>query len=178
MRETEMFIRANQAFSDIVVQIEDDQWGEMVPSTPDWTIRELVNHVAHNNLCITEGKSLGTEDGSDALGDDPIETWSEIAEAAEEIAEYADSSKAQFYGAQTSDRLLHLWDLSGALGLNQTMNPKLAEFVYDFMLPNIDAISASGAFGPAINVSDDASVEAKLLGLTGRDPELAEEDSF
>ncbi|MBW4061525.1 maleylpyruvate isomerase N-terminal domain-containing protein [Candidatus Saccharibacteria bacterium] len=176
MREAEMFLRADQAFTDAVNMIDDEQWEEMVPSTPDWSVRELVNHVALNNLSLTEGAHMTAEPGTDVLGEEPAERWTEIAEAAEELAETADETMATSLAAQTGDRLLHLWDLNGALGRSQVMDPKVVQFAYDFMLPRAYQLANSDAVGPVVPVSDDADVSAKILGLSGRDPGVSEGD--
>ena len=173
MREAEMFIRADQAFTDVVAQITDEQWDEVVPSTPDWSVQELVNHVAQNNLSLLGEAGMSTEPGHDVLGEDPAAGWTDIADRAETEAEDMPESKAISLAFQTCDRVLHLWDLQGALGMDQTIDPKLAQFAYDTMLPHAEELAGSDAFGPAVPVPDDADVAAKLLGLSGRDPEVS-----
>ena len=171
MREAEMFIRADRAFTGAVNNVTTDQWHHKVPATPDWTVRELVNHVAHTSADFIASLGGDAPAGEDLLGDNPAQSWARIAQTAEDLAEACtDESKATGIAVQTVDRTIHSWDLQGAIGADQTMDPKLAEFAYETMLPNAETLAASGMFGVQVPVPEDADVSAKLLGLAGRDP--------
>lgn len=46
----DLFIRANQHSTELTGSITEGQWGETVPSTPEWTVQQLVGHVYDNNI--------------------------------------------------------------------------------------------------------------------------------
>lgn len=182
MHETDMFIQADQLFESYVTQVEDDQWDAPVPSTPDWTIRELVNHVAQNNLAtisaITGGQAT---DDEDVLGEHEIDAWSAAAQTAEEAAASIDDydvtietplgsmTVSDFLKLQTVDRTIHAWDLASALGFEYDIEPNLAEITYEYGQKFAPKVRAAGAFGEEIAVGGEATPMEKLLALSGRE---------
>ena len=50
------------------------------------------------------------------------------------------------------------------------MPDELVQGVWEQLMPNIEQWRAIGVFGPAVEVSPEASLQDKLLGLSGRQP--------
>ncbi len=70
------------------------------------------------------------------------------------------------------DQLIHTWDLSVALGSPLSMDPELAEAISALFLPHMPELGrAAGLVGPEVAVTADASVQDRLLGAMGRNPE-------
>lgn len=67
------------------------------------------------------------------------------------------------------DILIHTWDLSRAVGLDEALDPDEVHRLYESMLPR-DEMMRGPAFGPKVDVPDDADEQTKLLGFTGRTP--------
>lgn len=183
MREAELFTQADQLFTDYVAEITDEQWSRRVPSTPEWTVRQLVNHVAQQNVKLTAAlNGLSQEVPDNVLGEVPQTTWVELAQRAESAAAAVTDPSTKLQGAsmeitagqrlgiEAAERTLHAWDLAHAIGANETLEPGLVQAVYDIMLPNADSLAASDSFGPAVEVGPDASLQDRLIAMTGRDP--------
>jgi uncharacterized protein (TIGR03086 family) len=177
----DLFVTANQHFTDLVDQIDDDQWDNPVPSTPGWTVQQLVGHVTENNLAVT--RTLG---GNDLLvGDmdeDPAAAWDEMANKAEEAALSWTEMNAEVEGpegstraedyikSQIADRTIHGWDLAKAIGADSMIHPELVATVYEYLEPQAEHLRSTGVFGPEVSVAPDAPLQSRLIGLTGRQP--------
>jgi uncharacterized protein (TIGR03086 family) len=155
-----------------------------------WSVRDLLNHVVGGNrmsVVLLEG---GSRDdavaifGDDLLGDDYLVAYEDsIADSRAAFAEESaltrtvhhpmgDLPATQLLQFRTGDLTLHAWDLARAIGADETLDPGLAEFVLEGMLPMKAVIGAVGVFGegPSGAVDDDAPVQRRLLDLTGRRP--------
>ena len=185
MREIEAFVRSNQLFSAFVGQIIDSQWASPTPDA-EWTVRDLVAHVADENRWIPDMvagkriKDVGDKFAADPLGDDPKADWEKTAKLAETAVNkltdlghpvhlsYADTTIAQYLRHMVIDHTVHAWDLARAIGADEALDEKLVQLSYEWLEPEAENWRAGGAFGPAIPVSPDASLQTKLLALSGR----------
>jgi uncharacterized protein (TIGR03086 family) len=78
---------------------------------------------------------------------------------------------AQVLYLRLFDNVVHGWDLARAVGLDESIDPEIANLLYMVSLSQREAIRASGHFGPAeVQVPADADTQARLLGLLGREP--------
>lgn len=177
----DLFVTANQHFTELVDQIDDNQWDAPVPSAPGWTVQQLVGHVTENNMAVS--RALGGND--QFVGDmdeDPAAAWEEMATKAEEAAlSWVDLDAAvegpggpmtseDFIKMQIADRSLHGWDLAKAIGADSMIHPELVATAYEFLEPQIEDMRGKGLFGPEVPVPDNAPLQDRLLGLTGRQP--------
>jgi uncharacterized protein (TIGR03086 family) len=179
MHEAQAFISADQAFTRLVDQLSGSDWDISVPSTPDWTVRQLVAHVADNNLTLVDTLNGAQVDPVvDLLNTDPARLWYDTARQAEAAAgtevdagrQVQDQLVEDILALQVCDRSLHAWDLAGATGKPFEIDRSLAELCFEFLQKRADAARNAGAFGPAVTLPADASVSDQLLGLTGRTP--------
>ena len=68
-----------------------------------------------------------------------------------------------------SEVVVHTWDVANALGKDPTIDPAVAEMVYEFYRPmSLDPYRAHGAFGAEVSVGSDAPPAERLLALLGR----------
>jgi uncharacterized protein (TIGR03086 family) len=180
-----LYRRSVMAFGDFVHRVAADQWAAPTPCE-GWDVRQLVNHVAGENawvLPLLDGRTIAevgdTLDG-DLLGGDPATAWDELAAAAV-LATAADGAldtvvhvsfgdiPAREYLSQvTVDHVVHGWDLTQGIGAEWAAAPELVGFAHDFLQPQVDQWRAAGAFGERVEVPEDASLEQRLLGMTGR----------
>lgn len=177
----DLFVTANQHFTELVDQIDDDQWETPVPSAPGWTVQQLVGHVTENNIAAT--RTLGGND--QFVGDmdeDPAAAWEEMATKAEEATlswvdleaqvegPFGLMSAEDFIKMQIADRALHGWDLAKAINTDSMIHPEIVATAYEFLEPQIEDLRDKGLFGPEYHVPADAPLQDRLLGLTGRQP--------
>ena len=186
MSVPELFRRSVDEFDRCVAAVSDDQWTNATPC-PDWTVRDLLNHIVGEAAWmppLLAGKKVDEVDGleGDLLGDDPKGAWADASARAIEAAEQDGAMEAtahlsfgdfsgEFYVSQVlCDNVIHAWDLAAGIGHDDGIDPELVKFTYDFYLPFEDMLR-NGAFGPKVEVSDDADPQTKLLAFTGRDRE-------
>jgi uncharacterized protein (TIGR03086 family) len=86
---------------------------------------------------------------------------------------YGDVPARHYLTELSGDLAIHAWDLAKGIDAEERLDPDLAQFLYDWTLPHAEALSGSGAYAPPKTVSDEAPVQDRLLGLTGRDPSWA-----
>ncbi len=151
----------------------------------EWDIRATLNHTLGATWMFTlanQGQAAG-EDAGDLVGDDPRTALSEAAAA--NLASWRqpgafDGDRAFPFGTfpapaaamlNLEEIVVHTWDIAKATGQDTTIDPTIAEMVYEFMcaMP-LDPYRAHGAFGPEITVAPTAPVEQRLLALVGRQP--------
>ena len=68
------------------------------------------------------------------------------------------------------DLVLHNWDLSKATGQSTDMDSGLAEACFGFLSQAIEGARQGGFFGSEVQVPITASIQDKLLGMSGRTP--------
>lgn len=195
MTEQEVFVLANDALKHVVHQVRDDQWAMEMPPTfrrqgqESVTLRQIINYHAYDDAWVPDTLSGTTMDEAgkerfdgDLLGDDPKGNF----------ARYADAASAAVSGFDDLDRVVHLtygafpareylwhityfrglraYDIALAIGADPTMPPALVQGLWDELRPHAEEWRAIGVFGPEVTVPDDAGLQAKLLGMTGRQP--------
>ena len=68
------------------------------------------------------------------------------------------------------DIVVHKWDLAKATNQDMSLDSSLAEAAYNALSPAIDGARQGGAFGPEVQVPINASIQDKLLAISGRQP--------
>ncbi len=170
-----------------VHEIGAEQWSNPTPCA-EWDVRTLVNHLVYELLWVPplmDGRTIaevGDAFDGDQLGDDPKGAWDAASVAARAAIEepdallrtvhlsYGDVRAKHYLIELSSDLAIHAWDLARGIDANDRLDPDLTQFLYDWTLPHADALSRSSLFAKPKDVGDDASVQDRLLGLTGRDP--------
>ena len=162
-------------------------WNASTPCS-DWDVRALVNHIVYELLWappLLAGKTVaevGDQFEGDVLGDDPGAAFESavsgfLAAAGEPgvrdrtVHLSFGDFPGDFYLSQIgADVLIHTWDLAKGADANDRLDAGLVDTVYEFMAPQADMLAGSGVFGTPVEVGADADPQAKLLGLTGRNP--------
>lgn len=196
MKEQDVFILADQLLNDVIQQIQDDQWDIQMPESfatkatgANTTLRDVINYHAYDEAWVPDmlaGRSM-EEVGKDAfdgnlLGDDPKGNCATLSKkaivAAKELDDldqtvhfsYGDYPAREALKHITSFRGLRVYDIAKVIGADTDMPPELVQALWDQISPNIDEWRSLGVFPPAVEVPEDASLQDKLLGMTGRDP--------
>ncbi len=180
-----LYRRAMEQFGELLSRVGDDQWDAPTPCT-DWDVRALANHVIGENRWVPhmmDGKTVadaGDAFDGDLLGDDPAGEWDRAAkEALAAVQEpgalertvhlsFGDFSGRFYIGQVLSDHAIHAWDLARALDAPEDLDPELVQFAYDELVPQFEQWRAAGAFGPKVEVAEDADLQTKLLAEAGR----------
>jgi uncharacterized protein (TIGR03086 family) len=168
-----------------VAGIGEGQWS--ADSACDgWTVRGLVNHVVTGNYWADElagGKTIaevGDIYDGDVLGDDPVAAYDAsavLAAAAFRAPGAMDAPCAVSYGPVPGsiycghrfiDVLIHGWDIARSTGQDTTLPGDLVDACWEVLAPQAQMLSASGMFGTALPVADDADAQTRLLAVLGR----------
>jgi uncharacterized protein (TIGR03086 family) len=167
--------------------ITDADARQLALPTPcaQWDVRAALDHLIGTTWMFT----FANQDqavGEDAVGigdDDPRCALSNAAEA--NVASWR--APGAFNGVRTfpfgafpadaaammnlSEVVVHTWDIATALGADATIDPIVAEMVFEFYRPmSLDPYRAHGAFGSEVVVRSDAPPADRLLALLGRRP--------
>jgi uncharacterized protein (TIGR03086 family) len=198
MREQDVFVKADHALQHVVGQIRDDQWDMVMP--PEFatrapnskvTLREIISYHAYDDAWVPDmlaGRTMD-EAGSDKykgdlLGDDPKGNFARIVAdacaAAEALSDadlertvhcsFGDFTAREYFWQITLFRGLRANDIAKVIGVDPTLSADLVQGMWDQISPHAEEWRQIGIFGPKVGVPDDAPLQARLLGLTGRQP--------
>lgn len=196
MPEQDVFILADRTLNNVVAQIADDQWSMEMPesfvrpgSDRRPTLREIINYHAYDDAWVPDmlaGKTMDEAgkdqfDG-DLLGDDPKGSFAVIVEkacaAARELDDpdrtvhcsFGDFTTREYFWQINGFRGLRAHDIARVIGVDATLPDELVQGLWDEISPHAEEWRSIGVFPPAVSVPDDASLQDRLLGLTGRSP--------
>lgn len=182
----QLHARALAATAPVVAGITDDQWADATPCA-DWDVRALANHVVAGNWWASELAAGATIDevgdrlDGDVLGEDAVAAYDASATAAAQVflrpgameapcaVSYGPVPGSVYCGHRLLDVVVHGWDLASATGQPADLDPELVAACLEVLLPQLDLLVASGAFGDGpVPVADDAPDGQRLLALLGR----------
>ncbi len=194
MNEQKVFIGCEEALTKVVDQIDDSQWDMVMPpefatrSKTPVTLREIVQYHAYDDSWVPEtlaGKTIeevGDKYAGDLLGDDPKAAWRKIVDAAVAAVNtlydrnrivhltYGEWPAKEYLRHICSFRGLRTVDIARVIGADDHLPGELVQGLWDLLSPDVEEWRKMGVYGPVIPVPEHASLQAKLLGLTGRQP--------
>jgi hypothetical protein len=199
MNEAEVFELADRTLNELVARITDDQWDMVMPATfaiprsetiP--TLRQVIAYHAYDDAWVPDmlaGRTMeevGKDifDG-DLLGDDPRPPFAAIVEkacaAARQITDleatvhcsFGDYTVRQYLWQINSFRGLRAHDIAEVIGVDPDLPEELVLGLWSEISPHAEEWRAIGVFPAAVPVPDDAPLQDRLLGLTGRPPGAA-----
>jgi hypothetical protein len=196
MIEPEVFVLADRTLNRVVGQIQDDQWETVLPESfmtrrmdraP--TLREIVNYHAYDDAWVPDmlaGRTIedaGAEKfKGDLLGADPQGSFTAIVEQAcaaarafEDLDQtvhcsFGDYPARHYFWQINQFRALRAHDIAKVIGADPTLSDELVQGIWDEIAPNAEEWRAIGIFPAAVPVAEDAPLQDRLLGLTGREP--------
>lgn len=173
--------QAHQEFSARLAQVTS--WDAPTPDS-DWTVRDLVRHVIRGQQTVPRllaGRSvleagltrapLGSDLQAewDAYSGLATAAWSEApADARVRLASETVTAH-EYLREQVAEVTIHTWDLARAVSADESLDDELIAAVWTVFEPQKDALEASGLFAPPVPLPEDASLQSRLLALTGRD---------
>ncbi len=196
MNEAEVFVLADRALAAVVARIRPEQWDMTMPpnfarrGTDDVpTLRTIVNYHAYDDAWVPDmlgGRTMeeagATKFDGDLLGDNPLERFGQIVDAACAAAtavtdfdavahlSFGDYTVREYFWQINSFRSLRVHDLAKVIGVDSDLPAELVQGIWDEVSPHAEEWRTIGIFPAAVPVPDDASLLDRLLGLTGRDP--------
>jgi hypothetical protein len=185
----ELFITSNQALQKVVAQIIDDQWELAMPpgsSRQPMTLGEAIRYHTYDDAWVPDVLAGKTKE---AVGD-VYESLRTTGDIQANFNQYNQAAIAAVRGFEELDRTVHLsygdfsardylqhiisfrafraYDIAKLIGADTTMAPDFVQALMDEFSPVIESYRQMGVFSPAIAVADDASPQAKLLAMVGK----------
>ena len=130
-------------------------------------------------------EAFGDPFDNDLLADDPSGRFGELVEKSIVAVEglddaeldqrtvhysYGDYSAREALWHAIVFRTTRAHDLAKAIGVDSDLPDDLVRVVWEIVEPNAEEWRQIGVFGPEVDVANDASLEDRVLGLTGRQP--------
>lgn len=180
---TDRYRRLADGFTSRVAAVppDDPRWESPSPCE-GWSARDVVKHLidAHDMFFgLIEHKVPAPS----PVEDGPLAAWAETRDAmvaALEDPGVASTEYEGFFGVSrwdhsvdrfiTGDVLIHTWDLSRGLGVDDTLPGDEVEKFRAAAEGFGDAARQPGVFGPEVAAPPDATEQEKLLAFLGRDP--------
>ncbi len=177
--EGERFARVAERFSARVAGARD--WDAPAPCA-GWVARDVVRHLVEWVPGMFVGVGMAMPGVS--VDDDPRGAWSAVRDGLQALLDDPEASARtmQFGPAGehtvaaaidrfvTPDVLVHTWDLARATGQDESLDAEVAANVLAGFVAMGDMLAASGHFGRAVAVPDDAPLELRLVAASGRNP--------
>jgi hypothetical protein len=193
MAERDVYVLAEQALADVIDQVRPDQWEQHQPGwfhtggQGDASLREIVNYHAYDSAWVPDVLAGTTM----AEVGDRYEHLKTAARPAN-YREYSDAAVTAARGLRDPDAIVHLsygdfaareylrhitsfrgfraFDIARWIGVSTQLPPDLVQGMWDVLSPDMEAWRALGVYQAAVPVPDDAPLQDRLLGLSGRDP--------
>lgn len=161
-----------------------------------YTLGEILGYQAYDEAWIPTmmagisiddagAEAFGDPFDNDLLADDPSGRFGELVEKSIDAVEglddaeldqrtvhysYGDYSAREALWHAIVFRTTRAHDLAKAIGVDSDLPDDLVRAVWEIVEPNAEEWRQIGVFGPEVDVADDASLEDRVLGLTGRQP--------
>ena len=158
----------------IIAGVKPDQMNKPTPCS-EWDVAALVDHIVR-----AQTGSASTISGSQvAAGTTPLESFDAAVSAVlaalkspggldkKVQGRQGEVPAAQVLSGACMDVTVHTWDLAKATGQDTGLDPEVVEFI----LPIVEGIAKRGpspAFAAPIDPAANASLQDKLIALTGR----------
>lgn len=172
--------------------VTDDQLTARTPCEA-YTVADLLDHlmgltIAFTNAATKSAGAAGSEqDGPPAASaanlnpdwrrrlpsqlDELVAAWKDSAAWTGTTEAGGVTMPADIMGVVAMDELvIHGWDLARATGQPFACDTHSTEAIFALLSPSADEEAQEGLFGPIVDVSPDAPLLHRALGLTGRDP--------
>lgn len=184
LSDDELLGAAESLWVSVLGHVERDNF-DRASGCGEWTVRELVDHVAggadRTAILLRGGTSddTATTRGLDYIGDDAVGSFWSQEHLMREAAANADLSAPVDYrlGERSGEALmqirvlelvLHSKDLADANGDAWDPPADLVEFLLGTGSTVIEEFRAFGAVGPELPVAEDATPGERLLAFAGR----------
>ena len=181
----EIYQRAIDLILPVLAGIDQSQYVLPTPCT-EWSVLQLVNHnlaIQSETFALLTGRVTGFEapDLTAALPEGPASALLAVTGPLMQTLKSIDLDRpletdfglipaSGFILFPMADLVVHKWDLAKATGQNSAIDASLAEICFRVLAPAADQARENGECGPEVPVPPTASIQDRLLGMTGRQP--------
>ena len=188
----DLYQQAIARAKEVVAEVKQEQLDYTTPCA-EWNVHSLINHLIGgaelaaagllgNPSTLTPGKAESSYISENSAGKlsqaYQIESDGVLDAAAKPGAlerslptPFGDMPMAQFMMGTALDQLIHTWDLAKATGQDVSLSPSLVEAAYPVLTSGFADMGRQGGFvGPEVTVSDNASLQEKMIAYMGRQP--------
>lgn len=172
----------------VVARVPQDQWNAPTPCA-DWTVREVVNHLALGDHLVADvlrgGPGLAPDafapKGADALGDEPAVSYRIAADELLTALRQPDVLDEVFQlpvgtvpgivavHVRTVEALVHGWDVARATGQDISFADALVDRELEFSRDAVSQLPPDALpFAPSQPAPDEAPPLDRLVALLGR----------
>ena len=195
MTEQQIFILADNTLNQVVSQIKDNQWDIKIPdwfqvgqAQKDLNLREIINYHAYDDAWVPDvlagltADEIGNKYDGDLLGDEPKGSFAAIVQKAAAAVDqlddpdktvhlsYGDFPAREYLKHISAFRGLRIYDISKLIGIDTKLPEDLVQGLWDEIQPQIEQWRQWGVYPNPIEVPEDAPLQDRLLGMTGRQP--------
>jgi uncharacterized protein (TIGR03086 family) len=174
--------RAIEQCGAVVSRVQREQANQPTPCS-EWDVRSLVNHTVYDVQLFTaalNGQERGSPD-ADLIGDN----WATAYQAAGDALQGAwrrrgtdgtlKTRVGEFpatwaVGQHTADLAVHAWDIATATGQSTELDPEVGREALAWARENLKPQFRGTAFGPEVEVPENAPIYDRLAGFFGRNP--------
>ena len=164
--------RALDQAGDLLATIQYAELGRPTPCG-EWTVRELADHLTAAPEHFLQ-QARGEEVDWTARAEVVDGGWATHFRAeADDLMHHWHSQPADALAQadwQTAEVAVHTWDLVQALGRSVELDEEVAERGLAFVREGLTSENRGDAFGPAVDVPEDAGAYERLAAFAGRDP--------
>ena len=158
------------AFDERYKAITEEQWSASTPCE-GWTVKDLVEHtVGVQGGMVAPTFGIDVPEGAEWPAIHAAISAGLTAESLAGTTEFGPMGtvpKGMLAGIATNDLLLHTWDLSRAIGADDTLPAEAVTACLGGMKMFPEAMR-EGRFSAAIEIGDDADEQAQLIAASGR----------
>jgi len=178
---SERYRRIADGFTARVEGVPSEHWSARTPCS-EWNVRDLVAHVVGTHWRV--GAALDQRDPVEVdPNGDLLRQWRDARAAI--VAALDDEGRAStvvsgMFGDQPfvslvgrllcADTLVHTWDLAGATGQDERLDPDGVARAIEFLTPIDEPMRGPRGFAPKITPPAGADEQTKLLNFCGRAP--------
>jgi uncharacterized protein (TIGR03086 family) len=176
---SDRFRHVAEGFTARATAVPADGWDRPSPCE-GWVARDVVAHLVEASGMFLGRIGVELSPGP-SPSDDPVGAWEAARDsvlAALEDPSVAGREYESPMGTTTFERtigmfgigdvLVHTWDLARAVGLDERLDQDEVHRLFVVMEPNDEMMRQGTAFGPRVEVDDDADEQTRLLAFTGR----------
>ena len=187
LNSIELYESAVQDLLPILAGVRSDQLSAPTPCS-EWNVQELIIHaikVPRRFYGIVTGGPLSDinavkeplpPEGALAAYEAGFERLLREIKAPDALERvvvhprFGDTAISKLMMLPFTDALIHKWDLAKATDQDTSLDCSLARARYDYLSPTIENRRKPELFGSEVEVSIDASIQDRLLAMTGRQP--------
>ncbi len=188
----DLYQQAIARAKEVVAQVKQEQLDDTTPCA-EWNVHSLINHLIGgaelatagllgNSSTLAPGKAESSYISETSAGklSQAYQTESDgVLDAAAQPGAlgrvmptpFGDMPMAQFLMGTALDQLIHTWDLAKATGQDDSLSLSVVEAAFPVLTSGFADMGRQGGFvGPEVTVSDNASLQEKMIAYMGRQP--------